>query len=78
VWNTLLLCFKYIQLSKGRDKFRWNLQSNGKFTVSLLYNAIVQPEISVDKNKKIWKMKIPLKIKIFLLVFTSSCNPNQR
>jgi hypothetical protein len=28
-------------------------------------NAIIQPDILVDKNKKIWKMKIPLKIKIF-------------
>ena len=30
-----------------------------------MYNAIIQPDILVDKNKKIWKMKIPLKIKIF-------------
>jgi hypothetical protein len=63
--NALLLRLESIQLSEGQDEFRWNLQSNGKFSVSSLYNAIIQPEIPVDKNKKIWKMKIPLKIKIF-------------
>jgi hypothetical protein len=52
-------------LSEGHDEFRWNLQYNGKFTVSSLYNAIIQPEIPVDKNKKLWKMKMPLKIRIF-------------
>jgi hypothetical protein len=64
-WNALLLRLKSIQLSKGPDEFRWNLQSNEKFTVSSLYNAIVQPNIPVDKDKKIWKMKIPLKNKSF-------------
>jgi hypothetical protein len=52
-WNSLLLRLESIQLSQGPDEFRWNLQSNGKFTVSSLYNAIIQPDISVDKNKKI-------------------------
>jgi hypothetical protein len=56
---------KPIQLSVGSDEFRWNLYPNGKFSVSSLHNAIIQPDIRVEKNKKIWKMKIPLKIKIF-------------
>jgi hypothetical protein len=64
-WNALLLRSESIQLSEGQDEFRWNLHSNGKFSVSSLYNAIIWPEIPVDKNKKIWKMKIPLKIKKF-------------
>jgi hypothetical protein len=52
-WNTLLLRLESIQLFQGHDEFRWNLQSNGKFSVSLLYNAIIQRELQVDKNKKI-------------------------
>jgi hypothetical protein len=56
-WNALLLPLESVQLSEGHDKFYWNLQSNEKFAVSSLYNAIIQPEISVDKNKKNWKMK---------------------
>jgi hypothetical protein len=61
VWNALLLHLESIHLSEGPDEIRWNLEPNGKFTVSSLYNAIIQPDIPVDKNKKIWKMKIPLK-----------------
>jgi hypothetical protein len=30
-----------IQLSAGPDEFRWNLHSNGKFSVGSLYNAII-------------------------------------
>jgi hypothetical protein len=52
-------------ITEGQDEFHWNLQSNEKFYVSLLYNVIIQLKIPVDKNKKIWKTKIPLKIKIF-------------
>jgi hypothetical protein len=64
-WNTLLQHLESIQLDTGLDEFRWNLHPNGMFSVSSLYNAIIQFDIPVDDNKKIWKMKIPLKTKIF-------------
>jgi hypothetical protein len=54
-----------IQLSQDPDKFCWNLHPNGTFSVRSLYNAIIQSDIPFDNNKKIWKMKIPLKTKIF-------------
>jgi hypothetical protein len=40
------------------------VQSN-KFTISSLYNAIIQSAIPVNENKKNWKIKRLLKIKIF-------------
>jgi hypothetical protein len=64
-WNALLQRLDSIQLSAGSDVFRWNLHANGIFSVASLYNAIIQSDIPVDNNKKIWKMKIPLKTKIF-------------
>jgi hypothetical protein len=64
-WNALLHRLESIQLSIGPDEFCWNLHSNGKFSVSSLYNAIIQPDLPVDNNNKIWKMRIPLKTKIF-------------
>jgi hypothetical protein len=64
-WNTLLQCLESIQLGTGPDEFRWNLHHNWMFLVSSLYNAIIQSDIILDDNKKIWKMKIPLKTKIF-------------
>ena len=64
-WNALLRRLGSIHLTAGRDVFRWNLHENGIFSVSSMYNALIQPELPVDNNRKIWKMKIPLKIKIF-------------
>ena len=30
-----------------------------------MYKALIQPEFLVDNNKKIWKMKLPLRTKVF-------------
>jgi hypothetical protein len=48
------------------DKSRWSLHENRKFLVDLISKAIIQPNVSVDNNSKIWKLKIPLKTKIFM------------
>jgi hypothetical protein len=62
-WNSLLVRLEDIQLSPGPDEFRWNLHANDTFLVDSLYKAILQSDIPVDNNKKIWMMKIPLKNK---------------
>ena len=54
-----------IQLSTGSDVFRWTLNENGRFSVDSMYRALIQSDMPVDKYEKLWKMKIPLKIKIF-------------
>jgi hypothetical protein len=64
-WNDLIQRLGDIQLSTEPDEFRWNLHVDGTFSVKSLYNAILHSDIPVDNNKKIWKMKIPLKIKNF-------------
>jgi hypothetical protein len=45
--------------------FRWSLKPDGQFTVSSMYQAMVDSNI-VPYNRYMWKIKIPLKIKIFL------------
>jgi hypothetical protein len=59
------LMFGFHPTFNGPDEFRWNLHPNGKFSVCLLYKVIVQSDIPINNNKKIWKMKITLKTKIF-------------
>jgi hypothetical protein len=54
-----------IQLTTRTDIFRWNLYENGKFSVAFIYNALILPDAPVYDNKKIWKIKIPLKNKVF-------------
>ena len=63
-WNTLLGRLAMIHLSPGSDIFRWSLHENGKFSVDSMYRALIQTELPID-NKKLWKMKMPLKVKIF-------------
>jgi hypothetical protein len=53
------------QLTEGSDEFHWNLNVNRKFSLESMYRALVDTTGSVDNNHKIWKMKVPLKIKKF-------------
>jgi hypothetical protein len=46
-WISLLHRLSEVQLSVGTDEFHWNLSENGFFSVSSLYNALVQPVIPV-------------------------------
>jgi hypothetical protein len=45
---------------------RW-LQENGKKFVASMYNALISPDVPIDKvsNDKLWKLKILLRIKVF-------------
>jgi hypothetical protein len=66
-WNALLHRLANIQLQDGHDEFRWNLHENGKFSVAFIYNALILPHVPIDKvsNDKLWKLKLPLRIKVF-------------
>jgi hypothetical protein len=61
-WNALLQRLALVQLTQGADGFHWNLHENVKFSVDSMYKVLIQPDVSVDNNKK-WKMKIQLKNK---------------
>jgi hypothetical protein len=54
-WNAFLLRLANIHLQLG------------KFSVACMYNALIQPDIPFDKvrNNRLWKLKIPLRIKVF-------------
>jgi hypothetical protein len=64
-----LVCFTstsgFDPFEAGSDEFRWNVHESGKFSVDSMYKALIQPEVPVDDNNKILKMKILLKTKIF-------------
>jgi hypothetical protein len=64
-WESLLQRLANVQLTNGKDEFRWNLHENGKFSVASMYNALILSDLLVYDNKKIWKMKIPLKNNFF-------------
>ena len=64
-WNELLQRLASVHLSQGPDEFRWSLTKNKKFSVDSMYKALIQPTQPILDNKSIWKMKIPLKTKVF-------------
>jgi hypothetical protein len=64
-WFQLVTLVAYTNLTIIRDSFRWDLTANGLFYVQSLYQAILNNGMVRD-NKDLWKLKIPLKIKVFM------------
>jgi hypothetical protein len=64
-WHELCASIVHIQLNQAPDIFRWNYHQNGLFSVKSMYLALINNGY-IDRNKFIWKLKMPLKIKIFM------------
>lgn len=64
-WNELLPRLAIIVLSDKQDVFRWNLDPNGKFSMKSHYLALIHLDVP-NLNQRLWKLKAPLKSKIFL------------
>jgi hypothetical protein len=54
-----------VHLNDDEDRFVWNLTSNGLFTVKSMYEDIMCDHTPFLR-KYLWKVKVPLKIKIFM------------
>jgi hypothetical protein len=68
-WNELLQRLASIKLAQETDELQWNLTKNGVFSINSVYKALTIPSQPVFNNKYIWKMKIPLKTKVFAWYF---------
>jgi hypothetical protein len=64
-WNELLPWPASVVLSDDQEGFHWNLTPNGQFSVKSHYLALIHLDVP-NINKRLWKLKAPLKIKIFL------------
>ena len=54
-----------IQLGDNKDIRIWQLHKSGQFSVRSMYSAFLDVQI-LPLNKPVWKLKIPLKVKIFI------------
>jgi hypothetical protein len=63
-WNSLVALILDVSLNPAKDHFRWGLTQNGEYTVQSLYYIMICSGHG-RQDQTIWKMKIPLKIKIF-------------
>jgi hypothetical protein len=64
-WLNLLQRLFEVQLSEDPDKFIWRLTANGEFSVKSLYVDFMNDH-TVFLKKYIWRLKVPLKIRIFM------------
>ena len=65
LWHDLVARISHVLLNDNADVFRWNLNQSGMFTVSSMYSALISNG-NVQFDKHLWKLKMPLKIKIFM------------
>ena len=66
MWNNLVSHLANVELSQEEEEeFRWKLDRSGFFSVKSHYLGLINQN-TPSLNKDLWKIKIPLKIKIFL------------
>ncbi|WVZ91915.1 hypothetical protein U9M48_038026 [Paspalum notatum var. saurae] len=63
-WNELIRRVMNLELSEGRDVFRWGLNKTGVFSVRSMYKHLINNGLKV--SQEIWRTRIPLKTKIFM------------
>jgi hypothetical protein len=64
-WYMLMARVAHIRLNDVHDRFVWGLIQNGNFSVSSMYKALIM-DTRVMHSTLLWKLKIRLRIKIFL------------
>jgi hypothetical protein len=64
-WHNLVLRIADVHLNEHSDIFRWSLKADGHFSLSSMYQALLDVDF-VPYNNYLWKLKIPLKIKVSL------------
>jgi hypothetical protein len=64
-WIHLVKRLMHIQLNSNNDIVKWNLVESGRFLVKSMYLDMLNDD-TIFLKKYIWKMKVPLKIKIFM------------
>ena len=65
MWLELVNRLMHVSLSNTPDVFVWRLTNSGLFTVKSMYLDLLN-EHPKFTQKYIWKLRVPLKIKIFL------------
>jgi hypothetical protein len=65
LWLHLVERLMHINLTSETDTFVWGLTKSGRYTVKSMYLDIINDDTKFLR-RYIWKMKVPLKIKIFM------------
>jgi hypothetical protein len=64
-WLDLVERLMAVHLNEERDSFKWNLTESGHFSIKSLYAELLN-ENTKFLRKYLWRLKVPLKIRIFM------------
>lgn len=64
-WNRLVSLVVHVNLGETEDQFVWKVNQKCRFSVKSMYTSLMQ-ENSIPEDCAIWKLTVPLKIKVFL------------
>jgi hypothetical protein len=67
MWCKLLDVCSQVQLKDEPDRVSWLLTKSGTFSVKSMYSFLVAKKVNFP-YKTMWTLKLPLRIKVFLLV----------
>jgi hypothetical protein len=65
-WTELQALLRVVSLSQQEDVVSWGLTASKVFTTGSLYRFMTTGGMDSKMTSRIWKCKIPLKIRVFL------------
>jgi hypothetical protein len=65
MWTGLVTTVVQVDLVEAEDQFVWNVNKNSVFSVKSMYTSLMLGK-SVPEKCASWKLRVPLKTKIFL------------
>jgi hypothetical protein len=68
LWHSLVAMVVHIRLNDATDSFIWGRHQNRKFSFNSMYRALIV-DTRVVYSRTLWKLKISLRIKIFMWYF---------
>ena len=64
-WLHLVSRLVEVQLSYQLNKLCWKLTRSGEFTFKSMYIDVINSSV-IPSSKEVWKVKVSLKIKVFM------------
>jgi hypothetical protein len=69
-WDSLLVLLQNSHIIDSNDSVKWVLEKSGRYTTKSMYRYLLHRGISNVHMIKMWKCRLPMKLKIFMwLVF---------
>jgi len=65
-WESLMLKLDPVHLNGVRDSVGWKWEKSGSYTTKSMYRHLSSIVITSKYLKKLWKNKMPMKLKVFL------------